>query len=382
MKPIITRNWVFNGLMLLCGILQYFFPELNGDQGPQLAIWPALIAAGAAIGSSLIGKASADSERDAATQQYMDAVRYFESIGVPSVEAQKLVMQEYQNQGMLTPEMEQAFQQTGNAYDDIQLTPQYKEASLDALNSLRGIADSGGQTLTDKANIQRLLSEVGQADRGRREAIMSRLGARGQLGSGLELSGQLQNAQDASTQANQNALTIAGQQQDRALEAIRQGGLMGQQMNQQEFGQQSQIAQARNAINQFNTNAQQQVANRNVNRNNSAQEYNLTNKQRISDSNTDLHNKEQQYNKELLQKQFDNQMKKATGMANARQGLASNYSDNADRTAGMWAGIGDAASKAGTAIGQNQNSDDMLKKMQQMFGSGMSFMGNSGSSGG
>ena len=364
------RNVIFLTLSVAGTLLQHYF---GGNSEVSMAILPALIGAGGAIASSLIGKGAADDKRSAAQAQMQEAVKYLESIGVPSVEAQQIVLEEYRNEGMLTPELEQTFLQTENAYDDIQLTPQYKEAQLGALDSLRGIVDSGGRSLTEQANLERYLSQASQADRGRREAAKSRLGARGQLGSGLELLADLQSAQDANQTGHQAALEAAANQEQRALDAIRMGGAMGAQFGQQEFGQQSEIAKSRNLISQFNTNAQQTVANRNVNRGNQGQQYNLEKRQDISDKNTDLRNKQQVYNKELLQQDFNNRMKKAQSMANARQGLAGSYNDDADRTAGMWAGIGNSVAKVGTAIQQRNDDQDTFernKKYLEMMNSG------------
>ena len=330
------------------------------------------------MASGAMANKAAGDERDAATKQMLESVRYLESVGVPSVEAQKLVLEQYRNEGSLTPEQEQAFLQTTNAYDDIKLSPEYKEQGLEALNSLRGIADAGGATIMDKANLEQILSEVGQADRGRREAAKSRLGARGQLGSGLELLADLQSAQDANQTAHSTGLQTAAMAQQRALDAIRQGGDLANTMGQNEWTQQARKADARNVIENFNTTAQQEVARRNVAARNDAQRYNLDRSQEISNANVDLRNKEQQYNKELLQKEFDNKMSKATGMANARQGLAANYSANADRTAGQWAGVGSAIGQAGNAYQKQKNQEedqDMKKRMIEKGGSFMSFGG-------
>ena len=132
--------------------------------------WIPLAVAGAQLAGGMMGNAAAADEREASLKQMQEAVRYLESVGVPSVEAQKLVLEEYRSAGNLTPDMEQAFTQSSNAYDDIQLSPEYKEAGLEALGSLRDISDSGGMTLMDKSNMEKVLSDVGQADRGRREA--------------------------------------------------------------------------------------------------------------------------------------------------------------------------------------------------------------------
>ena len=347
--------------------------------------WIPLAVAGAQLAGGMMGNAAAADEREASLKQMQEAVRYLESVGVPSVEAQKLVLEEYRSAGNLTPDMEQAFTQSSNAYDDIQLSPEYKEAGLEALGSLRDIGESGGMNLMDKANMEKVLSDVGQADRGRREAAKASMGARGQLGSGLELLADLQSAQDANQTAHQSGLQIAGMAEQRALDAIRSAGDLGNEMGNTEFNQKGRAADARNAIEQFNTQARQAVETRNVGARNDAQRYNLDKDQSISNANTELRNKEQQYNKELLQKEFDNKMSKASAQANARQGLAASYNAAGDREANAYAGVGSAIGQAGNAYQKQKNTEedqDLKKKLLEKGGNTYFTMGPGSMGGG
>jgi hypothetical protein len=135
----------------------------------------------------------------------------------------------------------------------ISIDPRLREAQLGALNSLKDVSDSGGMTLRDKANLSRMQSDVAAADRGRRGAIMQNMAARGAGGSGMELVAQMQNAQAATDREAQAGLDIAAQAQERALQAIMQQGQLGGSIRGQDFGEQSQVANAQDAINRFNT---------------------------------------------------------------------------------------------------------------------------------
>jgi len=55
-------------------------------------------------------------------------------------------------------------------------------------------------------------------------------------------------------------LDVSAQAQSRALQALMQGGQLGGQIRQQDFGEQSEKAQAQDAINRFNTANRQQVS--------------------------------------------------------------------------------------------------------------------------
>ena len=357
------RNWVFNILAIGGTILSFIFPEwAKGPDGVQLAIWPALIAAGAAIGSALIGKAKGDSDRDAANKAIQAAVDELTGVGIPPVQAQELALKLYESQGEVTPAIEHAAAISSSDFDNIKQSPQYKEASLRALDQLRQTGESGGMNLTDRANLEQVLSDVGATDRGRREAILSRMASRGQLGSGLELTAQLQNAQDASQTSHMAGLRSAADASQRALDAIRQGGELGMSLGNQEWGQQAQAASARDAIAKFNAEAANAAEARNVARRQDTQNLNLQNKQNLANQNVDLQNKQQIYNKELLQKEFDNKMRKAQAVANAYGNQSQQSTENADRTGSMWAGIGSAGAQLGGAL---QNYQGMLNQNEQ-----------------
>lgn len=329
-----------------------------------------LIAAGAQIAApiigGLIGNASAAGDRKRAMDIFQQNVRDLEAIGVPSVEAQQLMLEKYRSEGQLTPELEQEIKLGDSAMGGISLDPAYKEAQMGALNKLKEVGDSGGMTLTDRANMEQTMGDIAATERGRREAALSRMRARGQLGSGLELGAQLGGNQEAVTARHLAGVTAAGAAQDRALQAIVAGGNLGGSMRTQEFSEKAKAAEAADAIAKWNAANQQGIQTRNTGTQNEAQKYNLGNAQSLSNSNVDLANKQQVYNKGLQQQYFDNRMKKGTAINNARTGQANSYNDAADRTAGMWAGIGSGAGKVAGAYLSQDEDDDKTKLSSQI----------------
>lgn len=148
-----------------------------------------------------------------------------------------------------------------SAYDDVSIDPRLLEQQKSSLAALQNISDAGGLTLTDEANLNRINSEIGQANRGRQEAIMQNLQARGMGGSGMELLQRQMASQAAATDANQRGLDVAAGAQERALQAMMQGGRMAGEMANEDFARQARRADATDAINRFNA-ANQQAANR------------------------------------------------------------------------------------------------------------------------
>jgi hypothetical protein len=258
-----------------------------------------------------------------------DAAKEIQNVGLPDMEEQKLLLQQYVEQGILTPEQAQAQLLSGNAYDDMELDTEGKQAQIAALQKLSEIGNEGGLTASDKSKLQAIQSQEQTAARGARESILQNAAARGVGGSGLELMSQMQNQQDAATRQSARDLDVAAQAQERALQAIQAAGQMGGQMNQQQFGQQAQIADSQNEISRFNAANKQNVNMANVAANNQAQASNLASKQNVANANVDQANKQQQYNKELAQQGFNNQMSKAQGVASAK--TAQGQQANQDR---------------------------------------------------
>lgn len=161
-----------------------------------------------------------------------------------------------------------------SAFNDISSDPRLREAQLSALSELEGISEAGGMTAADEANMNRMISQVNQQDRGRREAIQQNMARRGMGGSGMELLAQMQNSQASTDRASQQGLDIQGMAQARALEAMMQSGQLAGGIRGQDFGEAAQKAAAQDAIAQFNA-GQGHAANvANMNATNSMAQYN------------------------------------------------------------------------------------------------------------
>lgn len=150
------------------------------------------------------------------------------------------------------PIMAALAEQGPSAYDNISTDPRLKNDQMASLDALKAIADGGGLTAADKANLNKVQSDVALADRGRREAILQNANARGMGGGGNELLALLDSSQAATDRANQSGLDIAGMAQDRALEAIMQGGNLAGNLRSQDFNEQAKKAEATDAIKRFN----------------------------------------------------------------------------------------------------------------------------------
>lgn len=294
--------------------------------------------------------------------QTQEIGKLFQNVELPNIEDQRLMLQQYVEQGVLSPEQAQAYLVEQNALANMDLDTEGQAAQLEALRQLQEIGSAGGLTASDKSKLAAIQNQEQAASRGAREAILQNAQARGISGSGLELMSQMQNQQDAATRQSQRDLDVAAMGQERALQALMQAGQLGGNINQQRFGQQSQIAGAQNEIAKFNAANRQQVGLTNTAANNAAQAANLQNKQNIANANVDTGNKQQQYNKELIQQQFGNQMQKTQGQAGALSAQAQQA--NQDRQGNQQL-VGTLLSAGATAF-----SDEDVKKDVEEFDAG------------
>lgn len=304
---------------------------------------------GAPLVGGLIGNLASSGDRQKAIDANQQALQQWLSINVPDPEQQKLYLQQYVQTGKLAPELEQAIQQSQSQMNNVQMDPAYKSAQLRALQSLQNLGENGGMTLADVAQNQKNLNDVNSQARGQNQALMSRFQQQGLGGSGLELANQLQNQQNATNNLANMTLGTQAQAQQRALQAIMGAGDLGGSLRSQDFGEQARIAQAQDAINQFNTRNLQSVQQRNADRANAAQQYNLELQQGLANRNTDLSNQQQYYNKNLAQRQYEDQLQRAQGASGQYNNLANTYNNQANQTSNMWSGLGSALSQGAGA---------------------------------
>jgi hypothetical protein len=216
----------------------------------------------------------------------------------------------------LNPEMLAAQSLGPSAMESVQVSPELKQAQMNALLKLQGIGDTG-MTASDQARLAEIESGINRNLKGQTGAIQQNLAARGLSGGMTELVSRQLAAQEGANRQAQLGLDVKAQAEQRALDAIMQSGQLGGQMGQQQFQNAAQIAQAKDIINKFNTQNLQNVQQSNIEARNQAQAANAQAKQNIAGQNVGLSNEAQKYNLGLAQQNYQNQMARATGQTQA-----------------------------------------------------------------
>ncbi len=256
----------------------------------------------AQAGLSAVGEIMAQQSKERQRQLLQKALDEFGKIDLPSL--QKVI----------------AEQEGPSAMEGISSDPESIAAQHAALDALKNVSDSGGLTLSDRANLNRVRSSAaGNASSGR-QRIAEDMASRGNLDSGAMLSMQLAGNEGSANRQSQEDMDIAGTAEKRALDAIMQRGQLAGQVRTQDFGEKSRKAEAADLIARYNSEAR---------------------------------SKAQYHNAGLPQQGFENQLRKAQGQATGTAPMSNFYSDQAGDQRGFYAGLGKTANDASQQFGQS-----------------------------
>ncbi len=301
--------------------------------------WLAAAALAAPIITGAMGQNEASKNRTLSENARKEALAQFANIELPSIEKQQLLLDEYQLTGQMTPELEMLIQQNPTAMENIAIDPRLRAEQMSALEQMSGLAE-GKMNPADAAAFELARRQSAAEAQAKEGQILQNMQQRGQGGSGAELMARLQANQSGADRLQQAELEQAKAMQQARMAALTQQANMSGQLRSQDYGEQSNLAKAKDLINQFNTQNAQGVQQRNVGSKNNAQLTNLQNQQNTANMNTDLKNKQQISNKGLLQQQFGNQLQLANAKAGQYQNESQAQAQQAAQTAGMWAGAG------------------------------------------
>lgn len=323
--------------------------------------WGAIIGGLAGgVGGMMGADAAAKKEKEAQRARERILAMY-SGIELPDIDQQRLALEDYQSAGTLTPEMEAALNVGPTSMEGIAVDPRLQQNQMDALAQVAQIADQGVSD-ADKATLELIRRQAAGEAQAKSGQILQQMQARGQGGSGAELIAQLQNAQSSADRMNQQALEEARMMQQARMAALQQQGNMAGTIRGQDYSEQSDLAKAKDAINAFNVQNRQNVGQRNVSSKNQAQQSNIANQQAVMNQNTGTHNTQQQYNRELLDKQYQNQMQMAAAKAGQYNTNAAAADRSAANIANQYATIGQGLGQAVGGFFSSQGSNNSTGK--------------------
>jgi hypothetical protein len=318
---------------------------------------PASYAAGGAASAVLggvVGNIMSAGDRAEQRRRMHAALNELKKLGLPPDLSAPLILRELQKQGVYTPELEKDL---NDSFAEVKLIDEdqtLKDAQRQALSMMQQ-RGKVGLSAEDRAALSEVRNNLERDSQAKAQQIMQQFQARGQGGAGAELSALLQSGQSQAEQASQASMSLMGQAQQRALEAVRQTADISSGMRSQDYNVNAANVAAQNERNRFlaeNSIARQRA---NIGMLNQAQQLNLAEQQRIADYNTQMGNVEQARQREEKGKFWDRKLGYGSAMANAQIGQASMAQQQAANTANMYANIGGAIGSGLTAYGQSKD---------------------------
>lgn len=328
--------------------------------------WPLIAAAVAQLGSSAIGAAESSSARAEAARMAREAYDELLKAGYPPDLSQEIIFDQFQQAGLLTPELEQAIKQDISKVSEIQESPELRDAQMAALEGLKQRA-TVGLTPEEKAEYNKIRANVQRDAEAQQQAILRGFQERGQAGSGQQLAAQLSAAQAGAQRGSEEGDRISADASRRALQAIQQGGQLAGQVRGQEFDINRARAQAADEMSRFNVENQRGVQSRNIAAKNAAQEANLRAQQSIANANVDMGNAERIRQANARRQYYMDLSGRATGLANAKLGQASQIRQEGQQTAQNWQNIGAGAGGFFGDIGKAQREGQQLQRDDDRF---------------
>jgi len=193
-----------------------------------------------------------------------------------------------------------------------------KSARDQAISRLMEVGESGGMDPQSRLAMEEGRQAAAAQEARGRASVRQEAQRRGMGGAG-ELIGQLGAQQAGAQSASLSGMQAAAGAQDRALEALMQGGGMAAQAEGQDFSRLAAINRERDALNRFNS---------------------------------EMGMRTQEGNNAIRQQGFGNSMQLAGARYNAMNNRANQYNQHADRTLGTWYGLGQGAQGAALSAGQ------------------------------
>jgi hypothetical protein len=280
-----------------------------------------------------------------------------EKAGMPPETALPLILQEFKQQGVITPDLEQQINIEASKVGQIQEDPKLRQAAMQGLQLLQERSDRGFGAEEEAAFAEARQGTAKEAQ-GRLQSIIQQAQARGMGGSGAELAAQLSTAQAGDESLANQGLQIAAERAKAQREALTRAFAGATQMRGQDFDIARTKAQAEDELSRFRVSTEADRQSRNVAAQRRAEELNLAEKQRMTDLNVRQANEEQARQNAARQSDWLAKMKLAEAKGGIYREQAGQRIEEGSAAAKGWTdmgqGLGGAITGAGARFGAPQ----------------------------
>ena len=310
----------------------------------------AAVAAGTAVAGGVAGAIERSNASAEAKELMKQRLAEYEKAGTPPDTSLPLILQEFKQQGIITPRLEQEINVGASKVAQIQEDPKLRNAAMQGLQLLQQ-RSAQGFGAEEQAAFNQARNQTAKEAQGRLQSIIQQAQARGMGGSGAELAAQLSASQAGDQQLAESGDRLAAEKAKASREAIAQMIAGNTQMRTQDFNIANAKAAAEDELNRFRVGMQADQQARNIQAQNRAAEQNLAEKQRAADANTAMANQEQARQNEARMRDWQARL----ALANAKGGV---YTDQAQQATAQgnaaaqgWANVGQGISSGITGVG-------------------------------
>lgn len=307
-------------------------------------------------------------------QQAAEFQKLYES--AKAITPPELVAPEYEKYQAQSPYQVQGYapQMLGaSAEGSLGLDEATRSRQMSVLDQLEQMYKSGGLDPQAIASMNQAQMQANQNAQAQRASIEAQALRSGKGNSNLQYLLQQQAGQDDANRLNQASLNAAAQSRQRALEAMGMFSDKASNLRQQDFGQQQQVAQAKDIYSKFNTNMMNDALKYKIEQENARNRNMFENQQNIANRNVEQANAAKDLKNKLAQNAFQNQLEKQKVMSGAVGGNVQAQQAQADLASKGITGITGALSGAAQSFGDYSMKNKALNPQESSFDDEESF---------
>lgn len=324
-------------------------------------------------GAGLLGGALSKEDREKGYNIPQELLNEISGIQAPDKEALKLYLQNFSSAGTYDPRLEAAIALGPSQMAGVAADPRLAATQMQNLETLQSIVEAGGYDPSIKADLASALRQQEQAVKSKQAQVEMEAAAKGMTSSGATRALKEMASQSEANRMSELQNRLAATAYQNRLNALSGASGEAGRMRSQDVQEQEARARAADEIARFNAGLASSRETRNVSSMNEAQLKNLANAQDIQNKNIELRHAEEKSRAGAEQTDYQNLLDKIRIKSGAAGTASQAATAKGDATAGMIAGIGEAA--AGAYVGSQLYGDknkEMDKEQKDLFDTMMS----------
>jgi hypothetical protein len=330
--------------------------------------WAIAAAAAAPIIGGIAGNLMGASDRKKAMQLIKKGVAELKAAGFPPDLSTPLLLRQFQEIGIMTPELEQDIQIAASEVAELEEDPILRNSQLEALNVFKQMGRTGFGP-EERAAYNQMRQQQQQDLQSRLASQDLEAQRRGMAQAGDTRAQQLLSIQAGADRASMEGDRLSAMLSERIREGATGMSNVASGIRGQDYQAELARRQAKDLREQFRAENAMARQMRNVGAVNEAQQRREQQAMQIATANTQQFNAEQGRQLDAQRQYWKDKLDRATALANAYSGQSTALQNQAANTASMWSGIGSGIGQGFGAYSQaqsdNRKNDIAAAKLDQ-----------------